>query len=225
MHRPIQLLGALGVALLAGVGAARAQDVAAVGPEVVAEAAAEAEAEISPITTVETLHAGLYDIMKRAEALGFEGRFEIMRPVVGETFDLGFMSSKVVGRKWKHLTSEQQQIWHDKFQRYLCANYAGNFSGHDGEVFETLGVQEAPRETQVVLTKLNIPGSEDVVLNYRLRQVDGEWLIIDIYLKGTVSELALRRSDFSSILKEKGFPELTAAVDKKIADLRRKAGG
>jgi len=75
------------------------------------------------------------------------------------------------------------------------------------------------------VTKLHVPGSEDVVLNYRLRAVEGGWRIIDIYLKGTVSELALRRSDFSSILKQKGFPELTAALDQKVAELREKGGG
>ena len=70
-----------------------------------------------------------------------------------------------------------------------------------------------------------MPGSEDVVLNYRLRKTRDGWRIIDIYLKGTVSELALRRSDFSSTLKQKGFGELAAAVDRKIQNLKSKAGG
>jgi phospholipid transport system substrate-binding protein len=229
MHRPIQLLGALVFMLLVSHGMGRAQEVAAVGPEVVAVADAPATAatkpETTPNTTVETLHAGLLDIMKRAKPLGFEGRFETIRPVVGETFDLDFMSSKIVGREWKKLSADQQAVWHEKFQGYLSANYAGNFNVYDGEKFETLGVEEAPRETVVVLTKLHVPGSEDVVLNYRLRAVEGGWRIIDIYLKGTVSELALRRSDFSSILKQKGFPELTAALDQKVAELRGKGGG
>jgi phospholipid transport system substrate-binding protein len=211
--------------LVAATASASAQDVAAMGPDVVNEAASLNAAELSPITTVETLHTSLIDIMKRAEPLGFDGRLETIRPVVGETFDLDFMSTKIVGRTWRQLSSEQKQLWHEKFQGYLSANYAGNFKGFDGEAFETLGVEDAARDTQVVKTILRVPGSEDVVLNYRLRQVDAEWRIIDIYLKGTVSELALRRSDFSVILKEKGFPELTVALDRKIADMREKSGG
>jgi phospholipid transport system substrate-binding protein len=163
--------------------------------------------------------------MKEADELGFQGRFDLIRPIVEETFDLDFMGSKSVGRHWKKLTPEEKKIWLDKFTSFLAANYAGNFDGYDGESFQSLGEEPAKRETLVVLTELRVPSSEDVILNYRLRKTPRGWRIIDIYLKGTVSELALRRSDFSTTLKARGFPELAAAVDKKILDLRNKGGG
>lgn len=175
--------------------------------------------------TVERLHAGLLESMKEADELGFQGRFDLIRPIVEETFDLDFMGSKSVGRHWKKLTPEEKKIWLDKFTSFLAANYAGNFDGYDGESFQSLGEEPAKRETLVVLTELRVPSSEDVILNYRLRKTPRGWRIIDIYLKGTVSELALRRSDFSTTLKARGFPELAAAVDKKILDLRNKSGG
>ena len=179
----------------------------------------------SPSAVVEQLHAGLIESMKNAEEFGFQGRFDHIRPVVEDTFDLTFMGSKSVGRHWKKLSPEQQEEWLDKFTGFLVANYAGNFDDYQGESFETLGEQPAKRDTRVVLTELRVPSDDNVVFNYRLRETDGGWRIIDIYLKGTVSELALRRSDFSSTLKEKGFPELTAAVARKIAELRRKGDG
>ncbi len=185
----------------------------------------ETEAEDSAIQVVERLHRGLLETMQGADELGFQGRFDLIRPVVEATFDLGFMGSKSVGRHWKKLTPEEQALWLDKFTGFLAANYAGNFDGFAGESFETLGEEPAKRETRVVLTELRVPGSEDVVLNYRLRKTQDGWRIIDIYLKGTVSELALRRSDFSSTLKQKGFGELAAAVDRKIQNLKSKAGG
>ena len=179
----------------------------------------------SAVSVVESLHAGLLELMKSGGELGFQGRFDLIRPVVEDTFDLDFMGSKSVGRHWKKLTPEEQAVWLDKFTGFLAANYAGNFNTHDGEIFATLGEEPAKRNTRVVLTKLQIPSDDDVVLNYRLRETKTGWRIIDIYLKGTVSELALRRSDFASTLKDKGFPELAAAVDRKIQDLRNKAGG
>ncbi len=185
----------------------------------------ETEAEDSAIQVVERLHSGLIETMQGGDELGFQGRFDLIRPVVEATFDLGFMGSKSVGRHWKKLTPEEQALWLDKFTGFLAANYAGNFDGFAGESFETLGEEPAKRETRVVLTELRVPGSEDVVLNYRLRKTQDGWRIIDIYLKGTVSELALRRSDFSSTLKQKGFGELAAAVDRKIQNLKSKAGG
>ena len=183
------------------------------------------EARASAAETVERLHTGLMKSMKGADELGFQGRFDHLRPVVEETFDLNFMSSKSVGRHWKKLSPEEKEIWLDKFTSFLAANYAGNFNAYDGESFHTLGEEPAKRETLVVLTELRVPSSDDVILNYRLRNTPDGWRIIDIYLKGTVSELALRRSDFSTTLKSKGFPELAAAVDKKILDLRSKSDG
>ena len=201
---------------------ATAEEAAIAAPEEETPASSLAD----PATqTVERLHAGLLESMKEADELGFQGRFDLIRPIVEETFDLDFMGSKSVGRHWKKLTPEEKKIWLDKFTSFLAANYAGNFDGYDGESFQSLGEEPAKRETLVVLTELRVPSSEDVILNYRLRKTPRGWRIIDIYLKGTVSELALRRSDFSTTLKARGFPELAAAVDKKILDLRNKSGG
>ena len=71
----------------------------------------------------------------------------------------------------------------------------------------------------MVRTQLVRPGDEDVQLNYRLRAVDGEWRIIDIYLNGTVSELALRRSEYSSVLKREGFEKLISTLHAKVESL------
>jgi len=188
--------------------------------------AAGSPAPGSPEAVVNTLQDALLTVMKRADELGFQGRYEYLEPVVTETFDVPFMGSKSVGRHWRTLTADQQADWLAKFTGYLAANYAGNFTGWDGESFEVVGEQPAARNTRVVLTRLKVPGGEDVILNYRLREEpEGDWRIIDIYLKGTVSELALRRSDFSATLKEKGFAELSMAIDKKIDELRKKGGG
>lgn len=205
----------------------------AVGQELAVAQSAPGEARAasmpssgSPQAVVWTLQAALLKVMQEAQTMGFEGRYEFLKPVVAETFDVRFMGSKSVGRYWKKLDADQQALWLTKFAGYLTANYAGNFSEYDGESFEVLGEEASSRNTRVVLTRLNVPSGEDVVLNYRLREASpAEWRIIDIYLKGTVSELALRRSDFSATLKDKGFDELTMAIDKKIADLRKKGGG
>lgn len=186
------------------------------------EAAVEEE---SPRVVVEILHAGLLSSMQQADELDFDSRHQRLRSLVSSTFDVEFMGSKSVGRMWQQLTPEEQQLWLDKFVAYVAANYAGNFDGHNGETFETLGDEVAQRDTRVVRTELKVPGSDDVIFNYRLRRTPQGWRIIDIYLKGTVSELALRRSDFTSTLKSKGFAELAATVDQKIADLKKESGG
>jgi phospholipid transport system substrate-binding protein len=168
---------------------------------------------------IDGLHAALIDVMKNAQALGYEGRAAKLTPVIPRHFDVPFMAEKSVGTYWKRATEAERQRYLEAFLRFMVANYAGQFDGYTGQSFETLGVDPARMDTKIVRTKLIDPGDEDVELNYRMHHVDGSWKIIDVYLDGTVSELALRRSEFSGIVKRESFDALITALDQKIAKL------
>ena len=43
--------------------------------------------------------------------------------------------------------------------------------------------------------------------------------MIDVYLNGTVSELALRRSEYSTVLKRDGFEKLIETIDDKTQEI------
>jgi phospholipid transport system substrate-binding protein len=177
----------------------------------------------SPQQTIETFHLGLIDIMKNAETLGFQGRIDQLSPLMAKTFDLDFMASKTVGRHWRNFSDADKERWAQTFTDITVANYAGRFTAFTGEEFVTTGHEEARRGQQVILTKIVIPKDEDVQLNYRMRMTDAGWRVIDVYLDGTVSELALRRSEYSTALKREGFDELVASIETKIEDLKAKA--
>jgi phospholipid transport system substrate-binding protein len=173
----------------------------------------------SAVACVERLHGVLIEVMQQADALGYAGRRDRLAPVLGELFDLAFMAEKSVGRYWKEASAEDRASLVDTFTRYTVANYAGRFDGFSGQAFETLGTEASARGMLLVRTKLSDPNGEDVTLDYRMRSVDGRWKIIDIYMNGTVSELALRRSEYSSLIKREGFKALLAALDERIESL------
>ena len=212
----IAIAGLLPALLLAsGAFAENSQPAAKVAP---GQAAPAADARIAA-PTVENLHEGLVAIMRSADELGYRGRYDHLSPIVVENFDLEFMAEKSVGRHWKKLDANDRERWLEAFVRLITANYAGRFNGFSGEQFETLGEETAVHETRVVMTRLVRPGDEDVQLNYRLREIDGRWRIIDIYLNGTVSELALRRSEYSSVLKRDGFEKLISTLHDRVESL------
>lgn len=169
---------------------------------------------------VERLHDELLGVMKGADALGYTGRYEKLSPVVSEIFDTRFMAEKSVGRFWKKMSDVERERFLSTVGRYTVANYAGRFDGYTGQSFETVREEDSLAGTVLVHTKLNDPGNEDIQLNYRLRLVDGSWKIIDVYLNGTVSELALRRSEYSALIKRKGVEALISALDDKITALQ-----
>ncbi len=169
---------------------------------------------------IERLHAVLLDVMKSAEAgADFAGRRDELEPVLLESFDLPFMAQKSVGRHWKKVSEAERAELVETFTRYMVANYAGRFHGYSGQSFETLGVEASARETLMVRTRLVDPTGDDVALDYRLRSHAGTWKIVDISLNGTVSELALRRSEYSSLIQREGFEALIVALNEKIETL------
>jgi len=196
------------------------------GPEPqLAAVAGQAEQAPLPVATpvVEKLHDALTEVMKSAETLGYQGRYTQLTPIVAEAFDLPFMARKTVGRHWKKLPECDQTRWIEAFGRLTTATYADRFEGYSGESFRTDAEEPAIHDTMMVLTTLTRPDDKDVQLNYRLRRTGDGWKIIDIYLDGTVSELALRRSEYSSVLKREGFENLVSTLDGKVADLEKKS--
>ena len=174
----------------------------------------------APVKVIETMHAGMVDVMRTAATTTFEERAAKLEPVIETAYDLDFMGRKSLGKSFDVLSPEDQKRWLELFHTFMVANYAGRFTSFSGQKFETLGEEPAAQDTVLVRTRLVDPGKENVDLAYRMRQQDGAWKVIDVYLKGTVSELALRRSDFTAILDREGFPALIANLDGKIADLR-----
>jgi phospholipid transport system substrate-binding protein len=166
---------------------------------------------------VEALYATLEDVMKRADELGFEGRYSLLEPVVNDAYDIEFMATRAVGRQFQRLPADQQAIWLATFGRLTVSTYADRFDGFDGERFEVGAVEASTGGTFIVRTVLHRPSDEPVQLDYRMRPDGPAWRIVDVYLSGTVSELALRRSEYSGVLRRDGFDALRTAVEAKIS--------
>jgi len=169
---------------------------------------------------VDTLHDNLISVMKNAQTLGYDGRFERLEPVISELFDIPFMAEKSVGRYWKNVDDADRGRLLTTFGQFTVANYAGRFTDYSGQSFETFKEEVSKHGTVMVYSRLDTGKGEKIQLNYRLRPDprDG-WKIIDVLLNGTVSELALRRSEYSSLIQREGFAALMKALNERIDEL------
>ena len=102
-----------------------------------------------------------------------------------------------------------------------AVSYADNFSSYGGQHFETLGEEPAARGTILVKTEFVQPDDDNVRFDYRLREKEGRWRIIDITLDGKISQMALRRADHRSVIERQGFEKLITALEDKIAKLEK----
>jgi len=179
--------------------------------------ATPALAQTAPADVVERFHATLLEIMRNARNLGPRGRYERLMPVMSQAFDLGAMTRIATGSNWSRLPPNQQQELSQAFTRWSIATYAARFDGYSGETFTTLGTQTLPNGDTLVRTRLNRTDGDPVVLSYLLRGNPPR--IVDVYLTGTISELASRRSEFSSLIRDGGVPRVMHELETRTARL------
>lgn len=196
---------------------ARLAAVAAVGV-VLAFAAPGRGAVSGAAGVIDGLDASLLDVLKQADALGYQGRLAKLQQILDGAYDMEFMAEKCLGTHAKTLTPAERAQWTASFRTLMAANWAARFDAYEGQTFTRIDEEPGANDTVVVRTKVTSP-KEEVQLSYRLRETPAGWQIIDLYLNGTVSELALRRSEYASVLERDGFAALITTVDAKIADL------
>jgi phospholipid transport system substrate-binding protein len=164
--------------------------------------------------TVQSLYATLLDTMKNARTLGQSGRFAQLAPVIRRTFDLPLMARLSVGPAWATLGDVQRRQVIESYGRYISAIYAERFDGYNGQKLEVTGQEPAPSGVFVRSRIIKADG-EPVKVDYLMHRSGDSWLIADIYLDGTISELATRRSEFASIIRNQGVDGLIEALNRK----------
>ena len=172
-----------------------------------------------PEDSVNSFHEALISTMKDGRALGESGRYARLQPVIYRLFDLPLMSRLALGTSWGNLSPAQQQVATVAFGAYVSATYADRFDDYSGQRLEIIG-QQPSSSGVIVKTRIVKSNGEPVRIDYAMRQNDGTWHICDVYLDGTISQLALQRSEFNAILRREGVDGLVMALNRKIDLLR-----
>jgi phospholipid transport system substrate-binding protein len=183
------------------------------------QTAGPAEEAAAP-ATAKSLCDALLTAMKRGPSMDFAARRDMLAPEIQRDFDLGFMTRIVVGPPWRNLAAADRQQLVDAFSAYSIATYAQRFKSFSGERFEVDPAPTLlPKGDCVVHTKLFTGDPQPVQLDYLMRKTGGHWQIIDVYLSGTISEMAARRSEYSAVFRDGGAKALITLLTLKTADL------
>jgi phospholipid transport system substrate-binding protein len=179
--------------------------------------AIEDEAAVQPI---QHLVDGLLEVMKAGPGTPFTRRYEMLAPVVDRSFDLQTVLEESVGAIWSSLPPEEQQMLTSAFRRYTVATYVNSFDQFNGQRFD-ISPETRPvgNGEQVVQTRI-IPKSGDThELDYVMRQGAEGWRAVDVLADGSVSRVAVQRSDFRRLLTRGGPQALADSLKNKSADL------
>jgi phospholipid transport system substrate-binding protein len=176
-------------------------------------------AATDPQETVRSFYNVLLANMKDGRMLGESGRYARLAPVADRTFDIPGMTRLAIGPSWATLGPSQQQQLIGAFAHYVAATYADQFDSYSGEQLQVIGTRPYGADV-LVQTQIVKSNGEKTRLDYLMSQDQGAWRISDVYLDGSISQLAVHRSEFHSILQREGVDGLVLALNRKVDLLR-----
>jgi phospholipid transport system substrate-binding protein len=200
MMTPIRALFALAPAVAALVLAPLAS---------AADPQAEARAVIQ--STVDEVIAILNDDARDSAA-----RREAIEAVAEERFDFRTMSKLVLAKNWKRLSKEQQGEFVTQFTEYLANDYGSRIERYEQEQVDIVGERVAKRGDVTVKTKIVGGANNDAEVDYRMRNRDEGWKIIDVVIEG-ISLVANFRDQFRDVMGKEGPVTLIDKLKEKNA--------
>ena len=167
---------------------------------------------------VVNLHEVLLTAMKSDKSLGYAGRIDIIRNIVSESFNFPLISKVVLGEKWEVLSDEDKQQFVSAMRSLSISTYAHHFSNYSGQKFVI--VERKSRNNSLSLSASLLSDNGDrTSLKYLLRKNTEGWLIVNVISEG-VSDLALKKAEYSYIMEKDGIKSLLRQLTTKIEALK-----
>ena len=177
-----------------------------------------AQAE-SASTVVERFQASLIKVMQSASESSVRQRYDKLFPSVSDTFHLPLMTQIATGHHWSKAQPNEKAAVVAAFQRMNIATLATLFDGYNGEVFRIVSERPGPSNSTIVLTNLIKSDKSKVKIAHVARKFSGKWQLIDVVVDSGISELKVRRSEYSMVLKNSGMPGLIKLLNDKANEL------
>jgi phospholipid transport system substrate-binding protein len=174
-------------------------------------------------SVVENLHGTMLEAMKMGQAgQNFQARYAKLAPSLDKDYSFADMARIASGSHWASFSDDEKAKVTKAYAKMSASTYAARLDGFSGERFETLGAQNAPAPSRGVMVSSQIvrTSGKTIPISYLVIQTaDGSPRIVDVFYDGTVSELATQRSQYLSILRDKGSAGLLARLEELANDL------
>jgi phospholipid transport system substrate-binding protein len=171
-------------------------------------------------TVIKRFNEALLTAMKTSEQTDFSHRFQALAPEVDQAFDLPAVLAVSVGLGWASFSPDQQSRLLEAFRRYTVVSYLASFNNYTGQSFTVSPDTHSLGSGRVVVQSriITIRG-EATELDYVMNQTPAGWRVADVLAAGSISRVAVQRSDFRHILSNGGGDALLVSLQRKTADL------
>jgi phospholipid transport system substrate-binding protein len=179
----------------------------------------------TPSQVVDGLASQVIAVLKDGALSAAQKRDKIEQIAYG-AIDFTTLSKLVLARNYAKFSPEQRTQFEAEFKRHLSMTYGRNIDNYQNEKVQITGERPESRGDVTVISKiLRGSASENISVDYRLRQADGQWKIIDVIIEG-VSLVSNFRSQFQDIVAQGGPQKLlTLLADKNASGESLQAPG
>jgi len=134
--------------------------------------------------------------------------------------DSKWIARFVLARNYRSATKEQFTEFQKLYRDFVIYTYAPSFKGYDGEKFK---IKEVLNQGKYFMVKCSLitKDNPDINLAFRLkkRKNSDEFAILDIIAEG-VSLIETQRSEFNSVISQKGLDGFLQDMSKRVEELR-----
>jgi phospholipid transport system substrate-binding protein len=189
------------------------------GAAIFSASPAFAQADGSLTAPIGTLGNALLAVMRLGKQTPFPQRYNMLAPAVDQAFDLEDVLRVSVGSYWSGLPASQQRKLLQAFRSFIIATYVSNFKSYDGQIFSISPTIRTVGADRVISTTLDKPQGDPLRMDYVMHETPMGWRVRDILLDGTISRVAVQRSDFASQLSQGDASRLIGSLDQKVSVL------
>ena len=137
--------------------------------------------------------------------------------IFADNVDFAWVGRFVLGQYWRQASEDQKKRYLKEYQRFLIYHYTSRFTEYTGGSFNVTGARDDGDGEFTVNMQLlsDQPGSEPVLVDYRVRKASGAgFRIFDVVVEG-VSLINTQRSEFGSVVAKHGIDQLIAQLASK----------
>ena len=176
---------------------------------------AVAQASEAPAAVVEETTNSVIGVLAQ-QGLGSDEKRRRVEEIVYAHVDFETLSRLVLARNWNRFSSEQQKEFVAEFKRHLSLTYGKRVDSYKNERVVVVGSRQETQGDWTVKTRIVRGGSDDILVDYRLRTKDDQWRIIDMIIEG-VSLVANFRSQFQDAMANGGPEHILGLLRQKNA--------
>ena len=176
---------------------------------------AVAKPALADASDAQAFIAGLGDevvaILTQADASNQEKLVEL-KTLLDDNTDLDLVARLVLGRHWRSASEADREEYVSLFRKILTNTLAARLGDYEGQTFDVVGNNALSERDTAVQTQINrLNGAPPLSVDWRVRQSDGGYAIIDVVAEG-VSLVVSQRNEVGSIVERQGMPGLIEAM-------------